>query len=181
MCGKLGCAECNHSGTQRVQIASTNTQNEDTAQGIGHTRRAHTPTREDISLAFQAELSRYIGLLKDQAFDYSHPVDEYGPQGSTSVVTNLVNLQPDYDMPEKIICVTVVVPIGATLAAVQLGQRTIEVYNGIALTASLLVNIQGTGIIVNADDPRQLQVTGTVTSAPYLGLTGWALTRGQFS
>lgn len=49
------------------------------------------------------------------------------------------------------------------------------------LAAPLNVTIHAGGIILNSDDIRQVVFSGLVTSQPYLGLAGWALTRGQFS
>jgi hypothetical protein len=122
-------------------------------------------------------------MLKDQAFDYTHPVDEYGPQGLAPATAygNIVNIQSDYDMPEKIENILVVIPVGTTVASLQLGQRTLNLYSGAALTTPQIVTVPYCGIILNSDDPRTLTLTGVITSAAYLGLTGWALTRGQFS
>jgi len=123
-------------------------------------------------------------MLKDQAFDYTHPVDEYAPQGMSLASTTfpaVINVQPDYDMPEKIENILAIVPVGTTLATLQLGQRTLFLYSGAALTTPLVVTIPYAGVILNSDDPRTLTLAGVITSCPYLGLTGWALTRGQFS
>jgi hypothetical protein len=130
-------------------------------------------------------MAQLVDTLKDQGFDYSHPVDEYAPQGMAAFAgatyPNVINIQADYDMPEKIESITVIVPVGCTFAVLQLGQRTLNVYSGAALTTPYLFTIPFAGVIVNSDDPRTLTLTGTLTSAPYLGLSGFALTRGQFS
>lgn len=119
-------------------------------------------------------------MLADKGFDYTHPVDEYAPQGTPGPVQSLT-IQSDYDMPERIETILVVIPVGATSALLQLGQRSIQYYSGAALTTPLVVSNHVSGIIINSDDPRILTFTGTITSQPYLGLTGYALTRGQFS
>jgi hypothetical protein len=141
--------------------------------------------------ADQAQAARVVALasahmmkmIRDQAFDYTHPVDEYAPQGGNQVIpaNGIITVQSDYDMPEKIESVLVIVPVGATSAALQLGQRLLTLYAGAALTAPLLWTVPYAGIILNSDDPRILTMTGGLTSPPYLGLTGYALTRGQFS
>ena len=146
-------------------------------QGIEIPSASHEQMVKNLLLA-SARLSK---MANDQAFDYSHPVDEYAPQGGTAVITNTVTLQPDYDMPERITTITAIIPVGATGASLQLGQRTMVLYSGTALTAPGVLTMSVHGIIVNSDDPRILSIAGTLTSAPYLGLTGFALTRGQFS
>jgi hypothetical protein len=125
-----------------------------------------------------------MAMIKDQAFDYTHPVDEYAPQGMSSTMAlypNIINVQPDYDMPERIEAITVIIPVGATLAVLQLGQRTMTLYSGPVITTPIVTSVQCRGIILNSDDLRTLTITGGLTTAPYLGLCGWALTRGQFS
>jgi hypothetical protein len=146
-------------------------------------KKSH-PTNDEIAAFAALRLHHMLQLLKDYAFDHTHPVDEYGPQGLSPTSTafpNSITVQPDYDMPERIDSVTVVTPVGATLSVLQLGQRTLTLYSGAALTTPLVQALQVRGIILNSDDPRVLTITGTLTSALYLGLTGFALTRGQFS
>ena len=145
----------------------------------GHT--APALTKEQLGEARSAASLRYQRLVKDKLFDYTHPVDEYGPQGGNNIIANTVIVQPDYDMPEMITGVFVIIPVGCTLAQLQLGQRNLVLYSGAALTAPLIPAIPETGLILDADDQRQLTLTGALTTAPYLGLTGWALTRGQFT
>jgi len=192
-----------------------------------------------------------LQMMDDRSFDYSHPVDEYAPQGAPGPV-QAVTVQPDYDMPERINAITYIIPAGTISASLQLGQRTITLYasppvtapavpastvaqqntagipvqvvitggtitavvvNGITVGAaagtytvpaygaiSITYSVAPTwawtalglaaplasallvfGIILNSDDPRILTLTGTITSQPYVGLAGFALTRGQFS
>jgi hypothetical protein len=143
----------------------------------------------EVPPASHEQMSRMLALhhmqlakmANDRSFNYSHPVDEYAPQGGTAVITNTVTLQPDYDMPERITTITAIIPVGATSANLQLGQRILNLYSGTALTAPGISVMVVHGIIVNSDDPRILTLGGTLTTAPYLGLTGYALTRGQFS
>lgn len=162
----------------------------DTDQGpLGNTPTSDpVPTMEQITARAALHFRHLLEELKDQGFDYSHPVDEYAPQGMPApaagiTYANVVTILPDYDMPEKIENILVIVPVGATLATLQLGQRTLDLYSGAALTAPLLITVPHAGVILNSDDPRILTISpaGTITSAPYLGLTGYALTRGQFS
>ena len=138
----------------------------------------------------EAQIDRVVALaqrhllkmLEDKAFDYTHPFDEYAPQGSPGlVVTNSITVQSDYDMPERIESILTITPVGATGTLLQLGQRTLQLYAGAALVAPLVQSFHVSGMILNSDDPRILSFTGTVTSQGYLGLTGYALTRGQFS
>jgi hypothetical protein len=146
------------------------------AQGI----RVPPVTADQIALLEALKRANLIRSLDDRAFDYSHPVDEYAPQGSPGAVQSLT-VQPDYDMPERITTIMVIIPVGATGASLQLGQRTWQLYSGAALTTPAILPMPVHGVILNSDDPRILTLTGTITSQPYVGLTGFALTRGQFS
>jgi hypothetical protein len=168
--------------TQRTGIVAGGNAVEGHAQGTGHTR-SRVANPDAVNAYQQHEQLRYLSLLKNAAFDYTHPVDEYGPNGSANsvVITNQVNVQPDYDMPERIEHLAYVLPLGTTTALIVLGSRAIQVYNGPALTTIIASTLFVGGIILGSDDLRQLNLTGTLTSAPYLGLTGFALTRGQFS
>lgn len=146
--------------------------------------RAEHPTPEQIAGRAAVKFSHLMAMIKDQAFDYTHPVDEYAPQGMSSTMAlypNIINVQPDYDMPERIEALTVIIPVGATLAVLQLGQRSMTLYSGPVITTPIVTSVQCRGIILNSDDLRTLTITGALTTAPYLGLCGWALTRGQFS
>jgi hypothetical protein len=136
-------------------------------------------TRQDLMELVAYQSLRYQKFSDDRLFDFSHPVDEFQPNGT--VIASTLTVQPDYDMPEKIESITCIVPVGATSATIQLGARYLTVYSGAALAVPLIVLLDGIGIILNADDLRQVIFAGALTSSPYLGLTGYALTRGQFS
>lgn len=186
MCGKPGCLECSGVPGRLTPMGNRNNKIEgytDRDTGPNTTGEAVEPlSAEKVVAFFEAMQARYARMTSDQLFDFSHPVDEYGPQGGNAVITNTVSLQPDYDMPEKIDGVLVIIPVGATAASLQLGQRILNLYTGAALTTPLIPVIPApAGIILNSDDPRILSIAGTLTSAPYLGLTGFAVTRGQFS
>ena len=43
-------------------------------------------TEKQVDLYFQAMQARYMRMMSDQVFDYSHPVDEYGPVGTVGTV-----------------------------------------------------------------------------------------------
>jgi hypothetical protein len=135
---------------------------------------------KDIMRIIALSQSHLLRMLADKGFDFTHPVDEYGPQGTPGAIGS-ITLQPDYDMPERIESFIVVVPVGATSALMQLGQRSLQLYAGAALAAPLVIVAPCHGIIINSDDPRNVVFTGTITSQGYFGLTGYALTRGQFS
>jgi hypothetical protein len=148
------------------------------------------PTSEQIVQHAAMKFRHLMQELKDQGFDYSHPVDEYAPQGMSVNMLQFpttITVMPDYDMPEKIENVLVIIPSGALSCTLQLGQRTLNLYaggTGAGLVSPMVITIPQAGIILNSDDPRILTLTagtGGIFSAPYLGLTGFALTRGQFS
>lgn len=143
-----------------------------------HGKAAPELTPEDINRVLSLEAARYQRLSHDMAFDSSHPVDEYAPIGNPGAISTL-NVQPDYDMPELIQHVTYILPVGTTAATLQLGPRYLKLYSGTALTVPIVTSLH-TGLVLNSDDPRQLSLTGA-TDQPYLGLQGFALTRGQFS
>lgn len=138
------------------------------------------PTDASVARIIQLGQAHLLKMLSDQGFDYSHPVDEYAPQGNPGPQQSLT-VQPDYDMPVRIEAITVVIPVGSTGASLQIGQRTLQLYSGAALTTPTVLTMEVLGIILNSDDPRIITFTGAVTSQPYLGFTGFALTRGQFS
>ena len=137
-------------------------------------------TEETIDRIVALSQRHLVKMLMDKAFDFTHPFDEYAPQGNPGPQQSLT-VQSDYDMPERIDSILVVIPVGATNALLQLGQRTLQLYTGAALAAPLVQSLYAKGIILNSDDPRILTFVGTITSQGYLGLTGFALTRGQFS
>jgi hypothetical protein len=191
MCGKPGCrGECGITAPggpyQNYPMPGTPAGNRnsmlhgytdtDVNRPEGHNTKTLTPP--EIAMFAQVEQLRYLRLQKDQLFDHSHPVDEYGPPGNPGAVTTFT-IQPDYDMPEKIDNIVYVIPVGTTLAQIQLGQRTINLYQGAALTAPI-ASFLPIGCILNSDDTRQCTFTGA-TGQPYVGLSGFALTRGQFS
>lgn len=151
----------------------------DTGQGT-HGTVPRTLSDTEIHQILAAKSIKYQQLSDNRLFDYSHPVDEYAPQGTSSIFAT-ITVQPDYDMPERYENITVIVPVGATSASLQLGQRTMVLYSGPALAIPNVITIPNTGIILNSDDARILTFTGAVTTAGYLGMTGFAITRGQFS
>ena len=162
-------------------------------------RAASQLTPALMQYAAQLETLRYGRLTHDAVFDASHPVDEYAPQGmlangsppAGSTVT--LNIQPDYDMPERYESCAVLIPAGALTVSLQLGQRNLQLRSAssgtdIGNVQPAWMNLTFTGLILNADDTRQLtvvyaaQATTTVNpTEPFVSLTGYALTRGQFS
>jgi hypothetical protein len=167
----------------KVQARNTiDTHGTDMDQGAGTPGIAVPPASLEQMLKTMGLANAHLmKMANDRAYDYSHPVDEYAPQGGTAVITNTVTVQPDYDMPERINGLTVIIPVGSTAAVLQLGQRLMQLYSGSALTVPGILCMNVMGIVLNSDDPRRLTLTGTLTPPPYVGLTGFALTRGQFS
>lgn len=145
------------------------------------------------------ESLRYQRLQHDAEYDYSHPVDDYTPQGMLATDSPAagaeiqLQMQPDYDMPIRYESVAVLIPAGALTVTLQLGQRTwqLRTQNATADPGQqnpAWIQLPFTGIILNSDDPRILTTvyagtftTGQVSSMPHLSMTGYALTRGQFS
>jgi hypothetical protein len=125
-------------------------------------------------------LLRHITGIHSKSFDYSYPVDEYAPTGNPGAI-NMIQALPDYQMPERITTIMVIIPVGTTYAQLQIGPRTWQLYSGTALSTPLILPMPVHGIILNEDDPRILTLTGTIGSQPYLGLTGFALSKGQYS
>jgi hypothetical protein len=153
----------------------------DTGPNTENAQAVKPLTAEGVQAYFSAQQLRYLRMLSDQVYDRSHPVDEFGPPGSAdAVVVNNFTIQPDYDMPERIEEIAYSIPVGCTFAAIQLGQRYIVLYSGAALAVQLTGYLK-TGVILNATDNRNVIMTGALTTSPYVGLSGFALTRGQFS
>lgn len=110
-----------------------------------------------------------------QVYDHSNPVDEWESQDTAPPLT--VELFPDYEIPERIDCITASLPVGITSAILQLGQRRITLYNGAATTVQTVVNLMGIGMILVRNDRRVLNFTGAPTSGFYIGLSGYCLER----
>ena len=190
MCGKPGCFECNGKpGTVRKlghrNAELTGYTDRDVSENTaGHAHAEHPLTAEGVSMFFDAMQAKYARLASDRLFDYTHPVDEYAPQGAPNTLANAlvfqtISWQADYDMPERIEHISYSIPLGTTYCTLQLGQRLIVLYQGAALTTPIVGSIF-TGIVINADDERVFTCTGA-TGTGYIGVAGWALTRGQFS
>lgn len=165
-------------------------------------------TAQDVHLYFEAMQARYTRLLAAQTYDHSHPVDDSMPQG---MLTNgspapgstlTFSIPTDYDMPVRYESCAVLIPAGALTVTLQLGQRflTLRVAQnpptGTVDPGALepaWMNLTFTGLILNANDPRVFTVTyanvapsaaqaGTTTpTEPFVSLSGYALTRGQWS
>lgn len=120
------------------------------------------------------ELVRQSRML----YDHSRPVDEY--QSTPGWPANgLIEVTPTYEMPERIEAILAIIPVGVTLAQLQLGDRWITLYQGAALTASLTVVLPHLGIVLSRDDARYLQLTpgvqpGGATGGVHLELMGFA-------
>lgn len=110
-----------------------------------------------------------------QVYDHSNPVDEWESQTTAPPAT--VELFPDYEIPERIDCITASLPVGVTSAVLQLGQRYLTLYSGAATTVQTIVHLPVTGMILVRNDRRVLTFTGALTSGFYLGLTGYCLER----
>lgn len=120
-----------------------------------------------MMLAQKQELTR----ISRQLFDASNPVDEY--QSAPAMPgTNSINIPPNYELTERIECICASLPVGITAAQLQLGDRTIPLYSGVATTVQTIVTIPYLGILINRDDERVFSVTGAPTTGFYIGLTG---------
>jgi hypothetical protein len=112
-----------------------------------------------------------------QVYDHSNPVDEWSSQATPPPVGSPVAIQPDYEIPERIDCITASLPVGITGAVVDLGQRSFTLYSGAATTVQTVVNLNGIGMILSRSDERQITFTGAPTTGYYFGLTGYCLER----
>lgn len=124
--------------------------------------------------------------------------------------TVTLNLLPDYDMPVRYENISVLIPSAALYVTLQLGQRTwvlrtqqqpVSGFGGAVLTdigqmSPTWMTLPYTGVILNADDPRILTVQyqsligpnatsgqpgSSTASYPALQMSGFALTRGQWT
>jgi hypothetical protein len=137
--------------------------------------RKDTLTPDELRTAqLRLTYEHYRVSLRTQRLLYNktHPVDiwENIPAGTLSA-----QLQADYGV-EKIGFVIASVPLGATSAVLNLGQRVFPLYNGPALATQLLVSSR-VEMILNETDYRILTLTGTTTTAGYIALAGYALER----
>lgn len=170
------------------------TDRDETRKGV----QVEPKTAEQVALYFEMMQARYARLQSDQLFDHSHPVDDYAPQGMLANGTPApgsainLNIPTDYDMPVRYTSIAVLVPAGCLTLQLQLGQRVLQLRTAssgtdIGNVQPAWMNLTFTGIIVNSDDPRVLtgsyaaQATTTPPTEPFVSLTGFALTRGQYS
>lgn len=138
-----------------------------------HTSDYEEVTVEDLLQNIALDLRR----LARQNFDSSNPVDECVT--SALPVLSPVTIMRDYDIPERIESITVLLPVGITSATLQLGTRFLPLYSGVATTLITPVNFTGLGIIISPDDVRQLTFVGTATSGLAVCLAGHCLERSQ--
>lgn len=135
-------------------------------------------TTGDALLSAMAHHALELDRQSRMLYDHSRPVDEYistpgWPAGGYIEVT------PTYEIHERIESILAVIPIGVTNAQLQLGDRWLTLYQGVALTSSLMVNLHNLGIIIGRDDARYLQLTpgaqpGGATGGVHLELMGFA-------
>ncbi len=143
-----------------------------TGQRPVRTRRRQTDlTVEDMLYQIMLDMRR----LARQNFDAANPVDEW--MSSSQVIPSPVTIMRDYDLPERIESIAAWLPVGITAATLQLGQRFIPLYSGVATTLITFVNPTGLGIIVGPDDKRELTYVGAATSGLAIGLMGHTLER----
>lgn len=110
-------------------------------------------------------------------YDYSHPVDEWVSDATPNA--GPIEIQPDYEIPERIEQITASLPIGITSATLQLGQRNIilAAHGATATTSQTLVSLSYIGMILGRSDRRVLSFTGVPTTGFYIGLGGHCIER----
>lgn len=122
-----------------------------------------------IALALM-QLHRQFRRMAISIEDRSQAVDEYQSQTPTGPVTNLLQLQPQYESNERITSILVVGPAGA--ATVTLGDRVLP----LTIPASGFLILAPVSFFLGRDDLRQLS---TATAGQInLILGGYADTRG---
>lgn len=127
---------------------------------------------EGAKIRLQLELHQVAMRIFRQLYQKARPVDEYysGPVEGTQ------QIQPDYNL-ERIECILAFVPVGTTAMSLQLGERTIPLYAGGALTASQVLTLPNLGLILTENDKRIITLTGTTSNPTYVGLMGHVLER----
>ena len=127
---------------------------------------------EGAKIRLQLELHQVVMRIFRQIYQKARPVDEYysGPVEGTQ------QIQPDYNL-ERIESILAVIPVGTTAMSLQIGERTLPIYSGGALTATQLWNPTGLGIILTENDKRIITLTGTTVNPTYVGLMGHVLER----
>lgn len=141
---------------------------------MGRQPVAYAVAEDETDAAKLKLMAAQVEELKRQSrklYDHSNPVDEY--ESSLGVpASNMVEIQPSYEIAERIECIFASLPVGITAATLQLGDRQIVLYNGAATVLQTIVTVQGTGMILNRNDVRRLTFTGAPTTGFYIGLTG---------
>lgn len=133
----------------------------------------------------ETHLKLLIGIRQEcirtnrQLKDLSNPFDEYY-SAPDPVPAGTYEIQPDYATECRIESILASLPVGITLAVLELGrERQIILYSGGATTVQTLVNLQDLGIIVSENDRRVLTLTGTMTSGFHIEIMGHALIRNN--
>lgn len=133
------------------------------------------PNPEHTAVAFTLSILQDMLRGMRNRFDHSHPVDEY--QSTTGVPTGgRLDIQPTYDIPERIESILAVIPIGVQAATLQLGDRIFSLLGAAApTTVATIVSLNGLGIIIGQSDERVLLMSPVPAAGPtHIELMGWA-------
>jgi hypothetical protein len=138
------------------------------------TEKTHEEHEAEV-IALLRSIAHDMRRQRRANFNTSNPVDEaaYGP----ALPSGTIDIQRDYDLPERIQAILYSIPVGATAATIQLGQRVIPLYSGAALATQLVNSLTNLGLIVGPDERRTLTVAGALTSGFFIALQGYAFER----
>lgn len=130
-----------------------------------------------LLMGIRQESIRQNQMLKN----HSMPFDEFfNAPDPVLASAGPFEIQPDFATECRIESILVSLPVGITLALLELGrERQIILYSGAATTVQTLVNFRDLGIIVSENDRRLLTLAGVMTTGFHIELMGHALVRNN--
>lgn len=152
----------------------------------------HAPSQENptaVSLAdewqttcFKLLVDHNLALqrMSRQLFNHAHPVDEYEVIGqNASNLANGIQIRRDTGWTQRYECIMYSLGLGITSATLVIGQSTLQLYNGPAVTTQQVVVLPHLGILSGPDDKAALIIGGVGTADGFIKLMGYSFKRNE--
>lgn len=115
-----------------------------------------------------------------QLFNYANPIDEYEVIGqNASTLANGIQIRRDTGWQQRYECIMYSLGLGVTSATLVIGESTLQLYNGPAVTTQQTVVLPHLGILSGPGDKSALLIGGVGTSDGYIKLMGYAFRRNE--
>jgi len=131
---------------------------------------------------FKLMMDQHLELqrISRQVFNAAHPVDEYEVIGqNASTLANGISIRRDTGWQQRYECIMYSLGLGIISATLALGESTMQLYNGPAITTQQTVVLPHLGILSGPGDKAQLTITGVGTSDGFIKLMGYAFMRNE--